>query len=86
MPTDDPQDATNDPEAAYKTNKNQATETQGTSNQPTTPPRIKVYSYSVGVAGDFAAGVFNPPRPLWPQSARDNLASCWPQLYWYEEV
>ena len=55
-----------DPKAASKTQKNRATETQGATNQPTTPPRIKVCSYSVGAAGDSAAGVFNPATPPGP--------------------
>ena len=37
---------------------------QGPTNRPTNPPRIKERRFFDGVAGDLAAGVFNPPRQL----------------------
>ena len=39
---------------------------QGQTNQPTHPTRIKDRRYFDGVAGDLAAGVFNPATPQVP--------------------
>ena len=36
---------------------------QGPTNQPTNTSRIKAFRCFDGVAGDFAAGVFNPATP-----------------------
>ena len=39
---------------------------QGPTNRPTNPPRIKERCYVDEVAGDLAAGVFNPATPQVP--------------------
>ena len=39
---------------------------QGPTNRQTSPPRIKERCYFDGVAGELAAGVFNPASPQMP--------------------